>query len=389
VAKGSFIPGYGAYTDMVDRTVLIAQHSTGSYPESSYPFLRRPIGWKSSITTILDIGDLPDPVPANAYYNARPDDCWGKQTHCGTITDGSFRPKLVIDNQAWGSYVLAHIPCTVPPLVDPPIVLVPIEPSKELGKPSYHGHGPMASPVITGALLGPLRTPDPPAPGSTADAKLARPTNIPGGTLSGASRGDDHGRDQWKNPWRVTDHVSGGSGSLWKWLFSDYRREDTAKGYVTSPKGYDSCSVDGCPRDKPGIQVDWRLPIYTRLGGSINPDNAASSRTKSNGNIDRGDSNAFHDDKNEQRRPGRESWQGENAEPINNDENKVPGDGKSGGDGSDLQGSSNEILEVGSTVQRATGNKAKVSGAQGFKVPSRKNCFQLVIPSVILVRLLS
>jgi hypothetical protein len=35
----------------------------------------------------FNFANLQDPVPASVYYDARFEDCWGKQSHCGTITD--------------------------------------------------------------------------------------------------------------------------------------------------------------------------------------------------------------------------------------------------------------------------------------------------------------
>jgi hypothetical protein len=52
---------------------------------------------KPIVTTIpLNFANLPDPVPARAYFNARWLNCWDKQTHYKTITDDSYRPRLVI-----------------------------------------------------------------------------------------------------------------------------------------------------------------------------------------------------------------------------------------------------------------------------------------------------
>ncbi|KAF2429061.1 hypothetical protein EJ08DRAFT_306044 [Tothia fuscella] len=47
----------------------------------------------------INYANLLNPVPASVYYDARDADCWGKQTHCGTITDDPYRPRLAIKNR--------------------------------------------------------------------------------------------------------------------------------------------------------------------------------------------------------------------------------------------------------------------------------------------------
>jgi hypothetical protein len=48
--------------------------------------------------------NLENPVPTSAYYDARFQDCWGKQSHCGTITDDTYRPRLMIRNKIWNDF---------------------------------------------------------------------------------------------------------------------------------------------------------------------------------------------------------------------------------------------------------------------------------------------
>jgi hypothetical protein len=67
----------------------------------------------------MNYHDLQDPVPASKYYEARPD-CWGEQTHCGTITDGSYRPKLYLKPHLWYSLLPGHLTCEIRVLNDPP-----------------------------------------------------------------------------------------------------------------------------------------------------------------------------------------------------------------------------------------------------------------------------
>jgi hypothetical protein len=80
------------------------------------------------MTTVpLNFGDLQDPVPAKAFFDARWGDCWGEQSHCRTITDGNYRPQLVISSSVWGTKSVAtYGKCLMPNLVDPPIALTPI-----------------------------------------------------------------------------------------------------------------------------------------------------------------------------------------------------------------------------------------------------------------------
>jgi hypothetical protein len=71
-------------------------------------------------TLSLDFSDLVDPVPASIYYDARSADCWGHQTHCATITDDSYRPRLFLKNEIWAKVIPKFKDCVLPPLVDPP-----------------------------------------------------------------------------------------------------------------------------------------------------------------------------------------------------------------------------------------------------------------------------
>jgi hypothetical protein len=85
-------------------------------------------------TKRFDFDDLRGPVPADKYFDARHGDCWARQSHCGTITEGNYRPRLYIKGGQWRSMLPDNIDCAVPDLVDPPLVLskldVPIEPLK-------------------------------------------------------------------------------------------------------------------------------------------------------------------------------------------------------------------------------------------------------------------
>jgi hypothetical protein len=77
-------------------------------------------------TMPFDFGHLQDPVPADVYLEAR-EDCWAKQTHCATITDSSYRPRLLIARHVWRSLLSDQNFCQLPALVDPPIALTRIQ----------------------------------------------------------------------------------------------------------------------------------------------------------------------------------------------------------------------------------------------------------------------
>jgi hypothetical protein len=92
----------------------------------------------------FDFKNLANPVPASVYYDARRDDCWGQQTHCATITDDSYRPRIVIHRRVWSSLFPAEYEyCGAPLLVDPPLGLV-VTPKVQLptitAKATSHGH---------------------------------------------------------------------------------------------------------------------------------------------------------------------------------------------------------------------------------------------------------
>ena len=81
-------------------------------------------------TVPLNTADLIDPVPASVYYDARERDCWGRQSHCQTITDDTYRPPLVLDYGMWLAMAQEHFPCERVLMVsptDPPIALHPID----------------------------------------------------------------------------------------------------------------------------------------------------------------------------------------------------------------------------------------------------------------------
>lgn len=133
VAEGSFVPNT---TD----TSFIVQSSI-------YPF---------------DFMHIRDPVPASLYFDAREEDCWGRQSHCGTITDDSYRPPLYIKRRVWESMFPSSVACLLPHVVDPPIVLHPL--GGPLDVPKVPGPEPTpASPALHDGRY----RPPPPYPGLT------------------------------------------------------------------------------------------------------------------------------------------------------------------------------------------------------------------------------
>jgi hypothetical protein len=116
----------------------------------------------------INFKNFENPVPASVYYDARVGDCWGKQSHCGTITDDSYRPSLAIKEKVWLSLLPKHYKCGRPMLVDPPISLLL---------------------VATSALPAPtVRTYSPAKPGGMATPPASAPTpDIPGPGRQGAA----------------------------------------------------------------------------------------------------------------------------------------------------------------------------------------------------------
>jgi hypothetical protein len=60
-------------------------------------------------TVQFDFGHLEAPVPAVQYYMAR-NDCLKSQTHCGTVTDDNYRPRVWVNDTAWISSILPNLP---------------------------------------------------------------------------------------------------------------------------------------------------------------------------------------------------------------------------------------------------------------------------------------
>jgi hypothetical protein len=132
-------------------------------------------GHREEHTTVssFNFGDLENPVPAVKYYDARVSDCWGNQTHCGTITDDSYRPTLLIKNRAWFSAFPDFFQCRGAILHDPPKAI--------------------SIQVATTVAEASLPTANPARPGDTAGSALTVPTDVAQVDAMGISH-DDFGR---------------------------------------------------------------------------------------------------------------------------------------------------------------------------------------------------
>jgi hypothetical protein len=109
----------------INQTMNGLQYAKLVAKGSYHPTLSRFKGAPKYEKRTVDFGNLLNPVPASAYYDARLLDCWGQQAHCGTITDDSYRPILRIAPHVWEK-VFGGFMCQDPMLVDPPVSLLPL-----------------------------------------------------------------------------------------------------------------------------------------------------------------------------------------------------------------------------------------------------------------------
>ena len=124
------------------------------------PVLNEFINYASQGTTVLNYQNLADPVPASNYYDARSNDCWGKQTHCGTITDDSYRPQLRIAQDILAPTMIGNGTGGIPALVfrfekivDPAIVIDPLgEPAGPRVPILSNRPAAAATPTLAGAV---------------------------------------------------------------------------------------------------------------------------------------------------------------------------------------------------------------------------------------------
>jgi hypothetical protein len=142
------------------------------------------LGAESKIFKILplDYGNLREPIAASVYYDARMGDCWGEQNHCGTITEGAYRPKIRIAPHIWETIFNSYM-CVDPMLVDPPISLHILS-GHELDQPEVSVHKPSFVDAMPTPPVDP-RDPDSPGspshPGIPYDPKSGQPR--PGATF--------------------------------------------------------------------------------------------------------------------------------------------------------------------------------------------------------------
>jgi hypothetical protein len=87
-------------------------------------------------TLPLNFGDLRNPVPASLYYDARQNDCWGNQTHCRTITEDTYRPRLRIRSDIWLS-VFGGEMCSEAMFVDPDVEITTVNGMNQPPPPSW------------------------------------------------------------------------------------------------------------------------------------------------------------------------------------------------------------------------------------------------------------
>jgi hypothetical protein len=182
VAQGKFDPQFRH---------LMHFFSTEPYPHTTKPF---------------NFDHLQQSVPADVYFDARAEDCWGKQTHCGTITDGTYRPRLYIKGNYWQKMFPKEFDCAAPALVDPPLALSRIS---EIQKPRL----PYTQPFVTLAFNNlPEVRPTGAQPGIAITPSLPTPTGrtervgydsgavnmVMGGRLGIADEGRQNGQEGQK-----------------------------------------------------------------------------------------------------------------------------------------------------------------------------------------------
>jgi hypothetical protein len=153
---------------------------------SFHPALKAQYDYSVHETHSFNFGDLQNPVPASVYYDARSKDCWGQQSHCGTITDDAYRPKIRLARSIWES-LYKSLMCEDPMLVDPPISLHPLrelklpqlpnvaEPLTSAGPISGHSQSPSGPPASSAGIAS-----QPPRPGQGVAPPLPVQTAITG-----------------------------------------------------------------------------------------------------------------------------------------------------------------------------------------------------------------
>jgi hypothetical protein len=154
---------YSIRPEPCERSILGVQHAQRIAKGDFDPPLCAETRYR---TYPFDFGHLQDPVPASVFYDARTD-CSARQSHCGTITDGNYRPLLSIANTIWNSILPPDVICRQPVVVDPAIALYPILAST-LDEPTIFAAVTTGAATPRGNLISTL-------PRSTSSAK-AEPT---------------------------------------------------------------------------------------------------------------------------------------------------------------------------------------------------------------------
>jgi hypothetical protein len=117
-------------------------------------------------TVPVNFAHLQNPVPASIYFGAE-SQCWGEQTHCGTIIDDSYRFKMEIASRVWRTLVPEHQFCMKPDLIVSPMILS-AGASQNLAtatrKPTSAYTTPASPSRQYGLVSGPQPTTEPPNP---------------------------------------------------------------------------------------------------------------------------------------------------------------------------------------------------------------------------------
>jgi hypothetical protein len=173
-------------------------------------FNHRLDAWQADLVTLrsMDIGNFLNPVPAKVYYDARTDECWGMQTHCGTITDDSYRPNIYIKEKAWYSAMPSQYTCGMSVLKDPPRAITTIDlHGRSLDEPVFPAR---ATEAVPGSP--PLQTLSTPTAAADSEPLFAAEENNNNGDQAGvgpAGRGASSPRPHSGNSNEDIDNIFG------------------------------------------------------------------------------------------------------------------------------------------------------------------------------------
>jgi hypothetical protein len=210
----------------------------------------------SQYPAVYDFNDILDPVPAESFFNAKYDDCWDQQTHCATITDNSYRPRLAMPKQVWESMFPKAKNCAYLIVPDPPVALeVAAEPEIGLDFKDFPALLTQETPSYqTNSLARPRFTAHHGQPEPTAS-----PRNPPG--KSDGVGPDDGPSGRWRRPKDISDRR--GSGTVWR--IGRNRHPDREAGDRSAGSGGNGNSFG---EDQKGKGVKGApLPTRTVAGG--------------------------------------------------------------------------------------------------------------------------